>query len=106
MGRSSWNPIYTEYDAEYVETFYRHEEEGTRRLYRKDNLTAAKPGRDTEYEWQVKRPPDGEWEADLDREWMQPRIGWEYKGVPPYKGRYWAYSQEGMREFAGQERLV
>ena len=107
VGRSwTWNPIYTEYDAEYVETFYRHEEEGTRRLYRKDNLTAAKPGGDTEYEWRVKRPTDGEWEADLDREWMQPRIGWEYKGVPPYKGRYWAYSQEGMREFAGQGRLV
>ncbi len=102
----TWNPIYTEYDPEYVEAFYRHAEADTGRLYRKDNLTAARPGGDTEYEWHVKRPIGGEWEADLTSEWERPRDGWEYKGVPPYNGRYWAYSQAGMREFAEQGRLV
>ncbi len=101
-----WNPIYTDYDADYVSNFYRHEEEGTGRLYRRGDLTAARSGGDTEYEWRVKRPTDGEWEADLDNEWMRPRSGWEYNGVPPYKGRYWAYSQEGMRKVAAGGRLV
>ncbi len=106
-GRSwTWNPIHTPYDEEYVRAFYRHEEEGTGRLYRKGDLTAARLGGDTEYEWRVKRPRDGAWEADLDGEWEHPRDDWEYKGVPPYKGRYWAYSQEGMREYAAQGRLV
>ena len=54
----------------------------------------------------MKRPTAGDWEADLDDEWRQPHEGCEYKGVPPYKGRYWAYSQERMREFAEQGRLV
>ncbi|MDE2933146.1 MAG: site-specific DNA-methyltransferase [Chloroflexota bacterium] len=102
----TWNPIYTDYDPEYVENFYRHREEGTGRLYRKGDLTAARPGGDTEYEWRVKRRTDGEWEADLSNEWRSPHDGWEYTGVPPYKGRYWAYSQEGMREFAEEGRLV
>lgn len=34
-----WNPIYTEHDAEYVEKFYRHEDERGR--YRIGDLTAA-----------------------------------------------------------------
>ena len=107
VGKSwTWNPIYTEYDDDYVQTFYRHEEEETGKLYRKDNLTAAKPGGDTEYEWRAKRRKAGDWEADLTREWKKPREGWEYKGVPPYNGRYWAYSQEKMQEFAKQGRLV
>ena len=102
----TWNPIYTDYDEDYVRAFYRHEEEGTGKLYRKDNLTAARPGGDTSYEWRVKRPVDGDWEADPSGEWMQPCNGWEYRGVPPYNGRYWAYSQEKMRGFAEQGRLI
>ena len=82
-GAWTWNPIYTDYDADYVSNFYRHEEEGTGRLYRRDNLTAARPGGDTEYEWRVKRPTDGEWEADLDNEWLRGRSGWEYNGALP-----------------------
>ncbi len=43
----TWNPVYTEYDREYVENSYRHIEEGTGRRYRLDNLTgpggASKP---------------------------------------------------------------
>ena len=91
-------------------TTYRHSIATRRkepvRRYRRGDLTAAKPGGDTQYEWRVKRPTAGDWKADLDDEWRQPHEGCEYKGMPPYKGRYWAYSQERMREFAEQGRLV
>ena len=40
----TWNPIYTDYDSDYVRTFYRYEEEGTGRLYRRDNLTGPDVG--------------------------------------------------------------
>ena len=102
----NWNPVYTEYDSEYVEDFYRFVEPGTERRYQKGDLTAAKPGGDTSYEWRVKRQVDTEWLADLDDEWGRPIPGWEYKGVTPYQGRYWAYSKEGMRGFALAGRLV
>ena len=46
----NWNPVYTEYDSEYVEDFYRFVEPGTERRYQKGDLTAAKPGGDTSYE--------------------------------------------------------
>ena len=101
----TWNPVYTEYDRAYVDSFYRHREPDGRR-YRKDNLTAARPGGDTSYEWRVKRPEGGEWEADLTDEWMTPLSAWEYRGVPPYNGRYWAYSREKMRSFAVSNRLA
>ena len=101
----TWNPVYTAYDNEYIDSFYRHKDPDGRR-YRKGDLTAAKPGGDTQYEWRVKRPSGGgEWEADLTEEWETPKAGWEYRGVPPYKGRYWAYSREKMRGFAEQGRL-
>jgi len=74
----TWNPLYTDYDPEYIEDFYRHIEEGTGRRYRLSDLTAAKPGGDTSYEW---------------------------KGVKPYKGRYWAYSKENMEQFDREGRL-
>ena len=102
----NWNPVYTEYDPSYVKGFYRFVEPETGRLYRMDNLTAARPGGDTSYEWRVKRPRDKEWLADLSDEWKNPLPGWEYKGVPPYRGRYWAYSREKMQGFARAERLV
>ncbi len=74
----TWNPIYTSYDEEYVKEFYKHVEEGTGRRYRLSDLTAAKPGGDTSYTW---------------------------KGVPPYKGRYWAYSKANMEQFERDGRL-
>ena len=104
--RWTWNPVYLEYDDEYIESFYRFIDSDTGRRFQKDNLTAAKPGGDTEYEWRVKRPIEGDWVADLSEEQMTPKPGWEYKGVPPYKGRYWAYSHENMRSFAREGRLV
>ena len=102
----TWNPVYTEYDKEYVDKNYRDIEEGTGRRFQRDNLTAAKPGGDTLYEWRVKRPVGGRWAADLSDEWKNPKQDWEYKGVPPYRGRYWAFSQDNMRRFANEGRLV
>ena len=102
----TWNWLYTEYDKEYVETFYKLTEKDTGRRYQMDNLTAAKPGGDTSYEWRVKREMGGDWEADLANEYTSPLQGWEYKGVLPYQGRYWAYSKELMRSMANEGRLV
>ncbi len=103
----TWNPVYTAYDREYIERFYRFTEVSTGRRYRKGDLTAAKPGGDTLYEWRVKRPVNGAWQADLEDEWQtDPLAGWEYRGVTPYKGRYWAYSRENMREYHRHGRLV
>ena len=74
-----WNQQFTSYDEKYINDFYRHVEDGTGRRYRLDNLTAAKPGGDTSYEW---------------------------KGVKPYNGRYWAYSKANMEQFERDGRLV
>jgi len=74
----TWNPQYQSYDPEYIEAFYRHLEDETGRRYRLSDLTAAKPGGDTQYEW---------------------------RGVKPYKGRYWAYSKDKMEQFEREGRL-
>ena len=102
----NWNWQYTEYGSEYVDSFYKFTELDSGRRYSMDNLTAAKPGGDTSFEWRVKRPRDGEWEADLTNECVHPVEGWEYKGVLPYQGRYWAYSKEGMVGMAEEGRLA
>ena len=104
--RWNWNWLYTEYDDQYVDSFYKFTEQDSGRRYRMGDLTAAKPGGDTSYEWWVKRPRNGEWEADLTDEYMQPVDGWEYKGALPYQGRYWAYSKDGMATMSEDGRLV
>jgi len=104
-GNWTWNWLYTDYDEIYAKQFYRHIENETGRRYRVDNLTAAKPGGDVSYEWRVKRPLGGAWEADLEDEYKNPKPNWEYKGVPPYKGRYWAYSKENMKKFSKEGRV-
>ena len=102
----NWNWLYTDYESEYVDGFYKFTEESSGRRYRMGDLTAAKPGEDTSYEWRVKRPHDGEWEADIANEYTHPSAGWEYKGVLPYRGRYWAYSQAMMATMSQEGRLV
>ena len=67
-GDWNWNPVYTEYDREYLENFYRFIEPGTGRRYRKDNL--AGPG------GAAKGNPQ-----------------YEVMGVT----RYWRYSKERMQ---------
>ena len=75
----TWNTIFTDYDESYVASHYRFEEDGTGRRFRKADLTAAKPGGDTSYDW---------------------------KGVLPYSGRFWAYSREHMEQFEADGRLI
>ena len=74
----TWNPVFTPYSEDYKEKFYRYIEEGTGRRYTLSDLTAAKPGGDTEYEW---------------------------RGAKPYEGRFWAYSKENMEKFEREGRL-
>jgi DNA modification methylase len=100
-----WNWQYTAYDEHYVESAYRHRDENGR-SYRRGDLTAAKPGGDVSYKWPVKRQIDGEWEADLTEEFKSPVPGWEYKQVPPYRGRYWAFSKDNMIAFAAANKLI
>ena len=102
----TWNWLYTEYSQEYVESFYKYIEPSTSRRYRLGDLTAAKPGGNTNYHWRVKRTLGGIWESDMDSEYLSPKDGWEYKGMPPYKGRYWAYSLDNMVAMEGEGRIV
>ena len=104
--RWCWNWLYTGYDSEYVDSFYKFVEHSSGRRYRMGDLTAAKPGGDTSYEWRIKHLPGDEWEADLTAEHVNPVHGREYKGVLPYRGRYWAYSKDGMADMAAEGRLV
>ena len=72
-----WNPIYTDYDPEYVENFYRHIEPGTNRRYRLGDLTG----------------PGGAAKGNPYYEVM---------GV----SRYWRYSEERMQELIEAGRVV
>jgi DNA modification methylase len=75
--RFIWNQQYIDYDKEYVDQNYRMSDESGRRFQAVD-LTAAKPGGDTSYEW---------------------------KGFKLSSGRYWAYSRENMERFESQNKL-
>ena len=104
-----WKPVHKPYDLgnldEKTLDQYRLKDPNGRR-YQLTDLTAAKPGGDTEYEWRVKRRKGSDqWEADLADDWVRPVDGWEYLGMPPYRGRYWAYSRESMVAFEKEGRL-
>ena len=102
-----WNPQYMPYDDEYLANEYRHAASDGRR-YKETDVTAAKPGGDTKYQWRVKRP-QGEkarWSADLSDEYREPQQGWEYRAVSPYRGRYWAYSRANLTAFWNEGRLI
>lgn len=75
----TFNTKFVPYTQDYINSHYRHVEGGTGRRYRKGDMTANKAGGDTSYEW---------------------------KGIKPYAGRYWAYTKEKMEEFEGQGRLI
>ena len=76
--RPMWNPVYTPYTADQIEAHYTHIEEDTGRRFRLSDLSAQKPGGDVEYEW---------------------------NGVGPPSGRYWAYSRANMESFDRAGRL-
>ena len=69
---------YTPLPEKTVKGWYRHQEPDGRR-YNLDNATAAKPGGDTLYEFQGIRPPEG---------------------------RFWAYSRANMERLNAEGRLV
>jgi DNA methylase len=102
-----WNAQFTAYDESYAGRDYRLVDENTGRRFRRGDLTAARPGGDTEYEWRVKKHTGirERWVADLEDEYLSPKAGWEYAVVGPYSGRYWAYSKDNMRQFATEGRL-
>ena len=102
-----WNPQYMPYTDDYLLAEYRHiSPDGLH--YKETDVTAAKPGGDTEYEWHVKRPigDKARWSADLENEHQDPQEGWEYKAVSPYRGRYWAYSKANLSGFWNEGRLI
>ena len=73
-----WNTIYTPYSPQQIQAHYSHIEESTGRRFRLSDLSAQKPGGDVEYEWNGVRPPSG---------------------------RYWAYSKANMQAFENEGRL-
>ena len=74
----TFNQQRTGYTGAQLETHYKRVAPGTGRRFRLSDLSAAKPGGDVEYEW---------------------------KGVRPPKGRYWAYSRANMEKFESEGRL-
>lgn len=72
-----WNPVYTDYDPEYVANFYRHVEPETGRRYRLGDLTG----------------PGGAAKGNPSYEVM---------GVT----RHWRYSQKRMQELIDEGRVV
>ncbi|MHB9291311.1 hypothetical protein Holit_00385 [Hollandina sp. SP2] len=70
-------PQFERYTSDYVASSY-HRTDLDGRRFKASDLSAAKPGGDTRYEWKGMLPPDG---------------------------RYWAYSKENMEEFERQGRI-
>jgi len=102
-----WNAQYTPYTVEYLESEYRHKtKEG--RHYKETDLTAARPGGETEFLWRVKRRRGTKerWAADLDDEYLSPKDDWDYRGVPPYNSRFWAYSHANIVAFYKSGHIV
>ena len=99
----TWNPVHVPFDDDYVKRRFKYTDGcGS---YKDTDLSAAKPGGDTSYEWRIRRPVGGGWVSDPEDEWMRPQRGCEYRAVRPPQGRYWAYSRENMLKFAKSDRL-
>jgi adenine-specific DNA-methyltransferase len=77
--QATWSPQFVPYGPEYMQSHYGAVEAGTGKRYTTSDLTAAKPGGDTLYEW---------------------------KGIRPPRGRYWAYSRANMERFESEGRLA
>lgn len=73
----TWNPIYVPYDREYIDRDYRRVEPGTGRRYRISDLTSNNPG-----------------------------SRYEFHGLLPPGGRYWAYAKETLERFESEGRIV
>ena len=75
--RKIWNTQYVPFSDAQIEQQYNKSDENGRK-YRLVTPTAAKPGGDTSYEW---------------------------RGVTPPQGRYWAYTREKMQAFEDAGKL-
>jgi DNA modification methylase len=75
----TWNLQFSDYSAAYLKQHYSNVDKETGRRFKTSDLTAAKPGGDVSYEW---------------------------KGVRPPRGRYWAYSRDNLEKFDREGRLV
>ncbi len=74
----TFNKQFGPHSPQHLATHYRYVDENGRR-YMMDNLTASKPGGDTSYEW---------------------------KGIKPSRGRYWAYSKQNMEKMELEGKIV
>lgn len=75
--QQKFNSIYRPYSKEYLDGTYNKVDLNGRR-FKASDLSAAKPGGNTSYEW---------------------------KGIKPPSGRFWAYSIENMLEFEKQDKI-
>lgn len=73
----TFNSQFQPYGQDYVSAKYTYTDPDGR-LFKSTDLTAAKPGGDTEYDWHGKRPPSG---------------------------RYWAYSKANMEKLESEGKL-
>jgi DNA modification methylase len=73
----TYYPQFERYTSDYIASSYRRVDPDGRR-FKASDLSAAKPGGDTSYQW---------------------------KGVYPPEGRYWAYSKENMEQFEREGRI-
>jgi len=77
--KPTWNLMFAAYGDDYMRKHYGNVDSDSGRRYKTSDLTAAKPGGDVSYEW---------------------------RGVTPPRGRYWAYSRANMQKFHDEGRLV
>ena len=84
----TWNQQYQPYEQEYIDRYYKYVDSDGRRYWR-DNLTAAKPGGDTRYEWNGRVPPPGRYwaysKANMERMEAEGRIVYSSTGTPQFK---------------------
>ncbi|TAG04245.1 MAG: hypothetical protein EAZ44_05140, partial [Cytophagia bacterium] len=73
----TFNPQHERYTSDYIAQSYNKTDDNGRR-FKASDLSAAKGGGDTSYEWRGKKPP---------------------------KGRYWAYSKKNMEKFEVEGKL-
>ena len=105
----TWNPVYTYYYRLYGKKRYPNgefdEKSNKTRHYRTTSLMRPKRMSGYSYSWDVKRPMDGEWTADLGGGIENPISGWEYKRIVLDK-HHWRVSYEDMVKFTHDNRLA
>ncbi len=76
--KNTWNTSYKPYEKDYIEKTFKGTDKNGRK-YQTVTLTASKPGGDTSFEWH---------------------------GIKPPKGRYWAYSKTNLDKMEKEGRIV